>query len=121
MTYAKLAKERDELKQEIERLNYEYDKAFERLKIQQQEIDRLRENERLKTKFVKDREVKAVKEFAEKLKEKLLNFIEDNEDYDGKVSSGTLHVDVIGIIGMNGEIISLGLIDKLLKEYEVEE
>ena len=48
MTYAELTKERDELKQEIERLNYEYDKAFKRLKIQQQEIDKLRENERLK-------------------------------------------------------------------------
>lgn len=70
MTYAKLVKERDELKQEIERLNYEYDKAFKRLKIQQQEIDRIKENEKLKTKFVKDREAKAVKEFAEKLKEK---------------------------------------------------
>lgn len=64
---------------------------------------------------------KAVKAFAEKLKEKLLNFIEDNEDYDGKVSSEILYIDVIGIIGKNGDIISLGLIDELLKEYEVEE
>lgn len=63
-------------------------------------------------------ELNAVKEFAEKLKEKLQNFIYDNEDYDGKLDSGILCVDLIGVIGMNGEIVSLGLIDKLLKEYE---
>ena len=66
-------------------------------------------------------EINAVRAFAEKLKVKLQNFIYDNEDYDGKLDSGTLYVDVIGIIGKNGEVISLGLIDKLLKEYEVEE
>lgn len=104
MTYAKLAKERDELKQEIERLNYEYDKAFERLKIQQQEIDRLRENERLKTKFVKDREAKAVKEFAEKLKIKCHNYYPSIDHY-----------------CCSEKAVNVKDIDELLKEYEVEE
>lgn len=88
------------------------------------------ENERLKTQLAQANagivncsgcklvELNAVRAFAEKLKEKLQNFIYDNEDYDGKLDSGILCVDLIGVIGMNGEIISLGLIDRLLKEYE---
>ena len=60
----------------------------------------------------------AVKEFAEKLKNKLFEFFQDNEGLDGKISVGPLYVDVIGVEAKDGTIISLGLIDKLLKEYE---
>ena len=61
---------------------------------------------------------KAVKEFAEKLKEKLFDFFEDNEELDGKISVGILYVDIIGVEAEDGTIVSLGLIDELLKEYE---
>ena len=61
---------------------------------------------------------KAVKEFAEKLKKKLFDFFEDNEELDGKISTGVLYVDIIGVEAEDGNIISLGLIDELLKEYE---
>ena len=64
---------------------------------------------------------KAVKEFAEKLKKKLFVFFQDNEGLDGKISLGSLYIDVIGVEAEDGTIISLGLIDELLKEYEVEE
>lgn len=57
-----------------------------------------------------------VKEFAEKLKNKLFEFFQDNEGLDGKISVGTLYVDVIGVDAKDGTIISLGLIDELLKE-----
>ena len=60
----------------------------------------------------------AVKEFAEKLKNKLFEFFQDNEELDGKISVGPLYVDVIGVEAKDGTIISLGLIDKLLKDYE---
>ncbi len=60
----------------------------------------------------------AVKEFAEKLKNKLFEFFQDNEELDGKISIGPLYVDVIGVEAKDGTIISLGLIDELLKEYE---
>ena len=88
------------------------------------------ENERLKTqlaqanagivncsgcKFV---EINAVREFAEKVKNKLFEFFQDNEELDGKISVGPLYVDVIGVEAKDGTIISLGLIDKLLKDYE---
>ena len=68
----------------------------------------------------KFREVKheAVKEFAEKLKKKLFEFFQDNEGLDEKISVVTLYVDVIGVEATDGAIISLGLIDRLLKEYE---
>ena len=60
------------------------------------------------------------KEFAEKLKNKLFEFFQDNEELDGKISVGILYVDVIGVEAKDGTIISLGLVDKLLKEYENE-
>lgn len=60
----------------------------------------------------------AVKEFAEKLKKKLFEFFQDNEGLDGKISVGILYVDIIGIKATDGATISLGLIDRLLKELE---
>lgn len=62
----------------------------------------------------------AVKEFAEKLKTKLFEFFQDNEELDGKISVGPLYVDIIGVEAEDGTIISLGLIDELLKGYGVE-
>ena len=67
---------------------------------------------------LKQYKVQAVKEFAEKLKNKLLVFFQDNEELDGKISVGPLYVDIIGVEAEDGTIISLGLIDELLKEYE---
>ena len=58
--------------------------------------------------------------FAERLKNKLFDFFQDNEGLDGKISVGSLYVDVIGVEAEDGTIISLGLINKLLKEYEAE-
>ena len=89
------------------------------------------ENERLKTQLAQANagivncsgcklvEINAVKEFAEKLKNKLFEFFQDNEGLDGKISVGVLYVDVIGVKAEDGTIISLGLIDKLLKEYKM--
>lgn len=57
-----------------------------------------------------------LKRFAEKLKNKLFEFFQDNEELDGKISVGPLYVDVIGVEAKDGTIISLGLIDELLKE-----
>lgn len=61
-------------------------------------------------------EINAVNEFAEKVKNKLFEFFQDNEELDGKISVGPLYVDVIGVEAEDGTIISLGLIDELLKE-----
>lgn len=129
MTYAEIAKERDDLKTENEMLRSIMDKMLEKGKNLEKEIERLKTENEKRLNAIEDFTNKTcclkcdiarilVKEFVEKLKDKLQNFIEDNEDYDGKVKSGILYVDVIGVIGKNGEIISLGLIDELLKEYE---
>lgn len=67
---------------------------------------------------LKQYQTQAVKEFAEKLKTKLFEFFQDNEELDGKISVGPLYVDIIGIEAEDGTIISLGLINELLKEYE---
>lgn len=60
----------------------------------------------------------AIRDFAEKVKTKLREFADENEDNDGKIDKGIFLIDVIGVITNYGEIISLGLIDDLLKEYE---
>ena len=69
---------------------------------------------------LKQYKAQAVNEFVEKVKNKLFEFFQDNEGLDGKISVGVLYVDVIGVEAKDGTIISLGIIDKLLKEYENE-
>ena len=76
-----------------------------------------KENDELASKFI-DSYNDSLKDFAEKVKNKLFEFFQDNEGLDGKISVGVLYVDVIGVEAKDGTIISLGLIDELLKEYE---
>ena len=52
------------------------------------------------------------------MKNKLFDFFQENEDLDGKISIGILYIDIIGVEAKDGAVISLGLIDELLKEYE---
>lgn len=54
--------------------------------------------------------------FAERLKTKLCEFFDDNEDNDGKIDKGICLIDIIGVESLDGEIISLGLIDEICKE-----
>ena len=54
--------------------------------------------------------------FAERLKPKLCEFLDDNEDYDGKIDKAICFIEVIGVIANDGEIISLGIIDEICKE-----
>lgn len=72
-----------EYEAEIERLNNEYNKAFARLKSQQQEI------ERLKTE-IKQSKIEAVKEFAEKVKEKALSHCRTINCYECKFIETTI-------------------------------
>lgn len=96
----------NDYKCEIERLNNEYSKAFERLKSQQREIDRLtEENERFENNMKSVLEIEkkqAVKEFAEKLKEKFSGY--EATYYNGYEE---------GFHDLQDEI------DELLKEYEI--
>lgn len=56
------------------------------------------------------------KKFAERLKTKLCEFFDDNEDNDGKIDKGICLIEIIGVESLDGEIISLGLIDEICKE-----
>ena len=71
-------------------------------------------------KFVMGEKAKTRKEtaekFAERLKETLCEFLDDNEDNNGKISKAICLIEVIGVISMDGEVISLGLIDEICKE-----
>lgn len=115
----------NDYKHEIERLNNEYNKAFERLKSQQREIDRLKEENDFLNRTDEDRckeaestirasianagtscrwceetiRKNAVKEFAEKVKEKALLHCKKINCYELKFIEET--------------------IDELLKEYEI--
>ena len=92
---------------EIDNLNRDYSNAFERLKSQQQEIEKLKaENEELKAKlnarltcdFVKTAQTHAVQEFAKKLKERV----------------GLSYDHFIGV----QKVVLVEQIDEVLKEYE---
>lgn len=67
---------------------------------------------------IEELQIQAVKEFAEKLKSELCDYFDWNEDKDGKIDKVLLLIDVIGVEAKDGTVVSLGLIDKLLKEYK---
>ena len=96
----------------LERTLEECREELERLK------EKLAEYKNTIYEFKKNRELKSVKNFAEMLKKKLFDFFQENEELDGKISTGILYVDIIGVEAEDGAIISLGLIDRLLKEYK---
>lgn len=54
--------------------------------------------------------------FAERLKEKLNEWLEDNEDLNGKINFGIAQIELIGVESLDGEIISESLIDEICKE-----
>lgn len=113
----------------------DYDSAFERLKAQQREIERLKaENEQLKVKlkarltcdFVKTAQTHAVQDFADKVKEEVYPFLQA-EMYNKKhfitgdsVSDKLLENQNIGILKAQ-DVLSKWFkvkIDELLKEYK---
>lgn len=70
--------------------------------------------------FIKDTKDRIRKEtaekFAERLKEKLNEWLEDNEDLDGKINFGIAQIELIGVKSLDGEIIAESLIDEICKE-----
>jgi hypothetical protein len=54
--------------------------------------------------------------FAERLKEKLMEWLEDNEGLDGKIDFGIAMIELIGVKSLDGEVIAESLIDKIAKE-----
>ena len=50
------------------------------------------------------------------LKEKLNEWLEDNEDNDGKIDFGIAEIELIGVKSLNGEVIAESLIDEICKE-----
>ena len=67
-----------------------------------------------------DGKVKARKEtaekFSERLKAKLNEWLEDNEDNDGKIDFGIAEIELIGVKSLEGEVIAESLIDEIAKE-----
>ena len=54
--------------------------------------------------------------FAERLKGKLNEWLEDNEDDDGKIDFGIAEIELIGVKSLDGEIIVESFIDEICKE-----
>ena len=54
--------------------------------------------------------------FAERLKEKLNEWLEDNEDLNGKIDFGIAEIELIGVKSLKGEVIAESLIDEIAKE-----
>ena len=99
----------NDYKCEIERLNNEYSKAFECLKSQQREIDRLKEeNERFENNMKSVLEIEkkqAVKEFAEKIKDGVADYLYKT-NFDGHKEN---IVDIFELCE---------IVDSTVKEYE---
>jgi hypothetical protein len=54
--------------------------------------------------------------FAEKLKGKLSEWLDDNEDLNFKIDKGIAIIELIGVESLEGEVIAEGLIDEICKE-----
>ena len=107
----------------IEQYKNDYDKAFERLKAQQREIDRLKiQLEQANARIVNCSgseldETNAVKEFAEKLKEKALSHCRITNCYELKFIETTID-DLLYDWQGHPPVCKCELkIDELLKEY----
>lgn len=75
-------------------------------------------------KLVEKESAKARKEtaekFAERLKEKLNEWLEDNEDLNGKIDFGIAMIELIGVKSLDGEVIAESLIDEICEEITEE-
>ena len=59
---------------------------------------------------------RAIKEFSDKLSDKLIDFCEENENDDGTISVAYIYVDFLGLKANDGKIICRGDLDDLLNE-----
>ena len=67
--------------------------------------------------FVDKARKETAEKFAERLKEKLNEWLEDNEDDDGKIDFGIAEIELIGVKSLDGEIIAESFIDEIAKEF----
>lgn len=65
---------------------------------------------------VKQGSKETAEKFADRLKEKLNEWLEDNEDLDGKINFGIAQIELIGVKSLDGEIIAESLIEEICKE-----
>lgn len=61
---------------------------------------------------------KTAEKFAKLTKAKLNEWLEDNEDNDGKIDFGIAEIELIGVETLEGEVISESLIDEIAKEIK---
>ena len=54
--------------------------------------------------------------FAERLKDELGKWLEDNEELDGTINYGIAMIELIGVQTLDGEVIVESLVDKIAKE-----
>ena len=59
---------------------------------------------------------KTVEKFAELAKAKLNEWLEDNEDNDGKIDFAIAEIELIGVETLEGEVIAESLIDEIAEE-----
>ena len=59
---------------------------------------------------------KTARKFAKRLKEKLNEWLEDNEDLNGKIDFGIAMIELIGVKSLDGEVIAESLIDEIFEE-----
>ena len=65
---------------------------------------------------IKNSRNEMAEKFAKLAKAKLNEWLEDNEDNDGKIDFGIAEIELIGVETLEGEVISESLIDEICKE-----
>ena len=122
IAYKEASEQCDELvveNSDVNAKNVQLQKQVDELKaIREIQINELHEQHAIVAEEIERQAVKYTAEkFAERLKAKLNEWLEDNEDNDGKIDFGIAEIELIGVKSLDGEVIAESLIDEICKEF----
>ena len=104
------------------------EEEYERLLKEETLCERLGNDIDVKLKYIYELEDKVAQvrketaeKFAERVKAKLSEWLDDNEDLNFKIDKGIAIIELIGVESLEGEVIVESLIDEICKEIIGEE
>ena len=71
----------------------------------------------LLTIVARDTRKEIAEKFAERVKDELNEWLEDNESLDGTINFGVAMIELIGVKSLDGEVVAESLIDEICKEF----
>ena len=107
--YRKIPENEEKLEKQVRELDKELNLAKSVLSY---------DDERPLKKWAEHLRKETAEKFAEKVKDKLNEWLEDNESLDGKIDFGLVMIELIGVKSLDGEVIAESLIDEICKEIK---